>query len=78
MVLEGLAFTAEILGELPPFQKPNRLDLGSQPVRKGGGFLGSGSQRIREIGLETPRLAAYGGNFRFRTFARLVKNNNIQ
>ena len=37
MVLEGLAITAEILGELPPFQKPNRLDLESQLVRKGGG-----------------------------------------
>ena len=45
MVLEGLAITADILGELPPFQKPNRLDLGSQLVRRGG-FLGSGSKKI--------------------------------
>ena len=45
MVLEGLAKTAGILEALPPFRKPNRFDLGSQLVRRGGS-LESGSQRI--------------------------------
>ena len=54
MILEGLAKSAGILGELPPFQKPNRLNLGSQLVKKGGEVLGSRSQRKLKIGLETP------------------------
>ena len=64
MVLEGLVKSAGILGELPPFQKPNRLDLGSQLVKKGG-FLGSGSEKILEIGLKTPHRRQLVGRLHF-------------